>query len=267
MSRSSRRPPRRCRIEQVIDGKTLPRSFDRAAGRPALRQVVAFGVGARVAIGQASVAKGANETPATGALIETLALDGLLVTCDATHAQTETAKQVRDKGDDNLFGLKANRPRMLTDVAVFFADPPEPLPGFEPTDADHGRMEIWRHRVSHHVARLFSDRRYPGEPAMPDVAAILGDKTTRATRYYLSSAPSPPNASPKPCAPTGRSRTACTGCPTSPSTRIASATARTTGPRISPSCVASPSTSCVPRAQSSPSAENDPDGPTPSLDR
>jgi predicted transposase YbfD/YdcC len=181
----------------AIDGKTLRRSFDRAAGRSALHLVTAFGAGARVAIGQAAVAEGGNETLAARALLETLALDGLLVTGDAMHAQTATAQLVRDKGGDYLFALKANRPAMLAEVAAFFADPPAPLPVFETTDADHGRIEIRRHRVSHDVSWLFSDRRYADEPAMPDLATIacveadriVGDKTTRATRYYLSSAP------------------------------------------------------------------------------
>ena len=259
----------------AIDGKTLRRSFDRAAGRSALHLVTAFGAGARVAIGQAAVAEGTNEIVAARALLETLALDGLLVTGDALHTQSETAQLVRDKGGDYLFALKANRPTMRADVAAFFADPPAPLPVFETTDADHGRIEIRRHRVSHDVGWLFSDRRYPDEPAMPDLATIacveaeriVDGKTTRATRYYLSSAPLTPSASPKPCARTGRSRTVCIGCSTSPSTRTAPATARTTGPRTSQSSVASPSTSCAPPARSSPSAEseNAPDGPTPSL--
>ena len=71
----------------AIDGKTLRRSFDRAAGRSALHVVTAFGTGARVAIAQRAVPEGENETLAARALLETLALDGLLVTGDAMHAQ------------------------------------------------------------------------------------------------------------------------------------------------------------------------------------
>lgn len=184
----------------AIDGKTLRRSFDRAAGRSALQLVTAFGAGARVAVGQAAVAEGENEILAARALLETLALDGLLVTGDAMHAQTETARLVRDKGGDYLFTLKTNRPLMHADVVAFFADPPEPLPALETTDAGHGRIETRRHRVSHDVDWLLSDRRYPDEPAMPGLAAIacveseriVDGETTRATRYYVSSAPLTP---------------------------------------------------------------------------
>ena len=75
----------------AIDGKTLRRSFDRAAGRSALHVVTAFGSGARVAIAQRAVPEGENETLAARALLGTLALDGLLVTGDAMHAHEGTA--------------------------------------------------------------------------------------------------------------------------------------------------------------------------------
>ena len=71
----------------AIDGKTLRRSFDRAAGRSALHVVTAFGAEARVSLGQRAVAEGQNEITAARALLATLALDGALVTGDAVHAQ------------------------------------------------------------------------------------------------------------------------------------------------------------------------------------
>ena len=54
----------------AIDGKTLRRSFDRAAGRSPLHLVTAFGTGARVAIGQKAVAEGGNEILAARALLD-----------------------------------------------------------------------------------------------------------------------------------------------------------------------------------------------------
>ena len=185
----------------AIDGKTLRRSFDRAAGRSALHVVTAFGTGARVAIAQGAVAGGENETLAARRLLETLALDGVLVTGDAMHTHDGTAQVIIDRGGDYLFALKANRPAMLREVEAFFADPPAPLEPFETTDADHGRIETRRHRVTYDVDWLFSDRRYAGEPKFPGLATLAcveatrtetsgaaNGKTTRSTRYYLSSA-------------------------------------------------------------------------------
>ena len=67
----------------------------------------------------------------------------------------------------------------------------------ETVKADHGRIETRRHSVSHDVAWLASDHRFPGEPRFPGlkaiamVEAITEDKasgaTTTARRYYISS--------------------------------------------------------------------------------
>lgn len=176
----------------AIDGKTLRRSFDRAAGRSALHVVTAFGADARLSLGQRALAAGENEITAARALLATLALDGALVTGDAIHAQAETAQLVLDRGGDYLFALKANRPAMLAAVAAYFADPPAPLEVFETTDADHGRIETRRHRVTHSVDWLFGDRAEPGAPRMPGLVTLACVEARRddgppTTRYYLAS--------------------------------------------------------------------------------
>jgi predicted transposase YbfD/YdcC len=224
--------------------KTLRRSFDRAAGRSALHVVTAFGSGARVAIAQRAVAEGGNETLAARAMPETLALDGVLVTGDAMHAQADTAEVILGRGGDYLFALKANRPAVLREVEAFFAEPPEPLAVFETTDADHGRIETRRHRITHSVDWLFSDRRYAGEPRLPGLATLAcveatrteAGKTTRSTRYYLSSA----KLAPETFARAVRGHWAIENslrlrCSTSPSTRTVPETAATTDPKTSPS--------------------------------
>jgi len=177
----------------AIDGKTLRRSFDRAANRSALHVVTAFGADARLSVGQRAVAAGENEITAARALLATLTLGGALVTGDAIHAQAGTAQLVLDRGGDYLSALKANRPAMLEAVAAFFADPPAPLEAFTTTDADHGRIETRRHRVTHRVDWLFGDRAEPGAPAMPGLAMLACVEAVRddgppSTRYYLSSA-------------------------------------------------------------------------------
>jgi hypothetical protein len=129
----------------AIDGKTLRRSFDRAAGRSALHVVTVFGSHARLSIGQRAVGCGDSEITAARALLATLTLDGALVTGDALHAQSATAQLILDRGGDYLFALKANRPAMLREIAAFFDDPPEPQEVFETTNADHGRIEVRRH--------------------------------------------------------------------------------------------------------------------------
>ena len=97
----------------AIDGKTLRRSFDRAAGRSALHVVTAFGTEARVAIGQRAVAAGENEITAARALLETLTLEGMLVTGDALHCQAETAALIAARGGDQLVDVSVAEQRHL----------------------------------------------------------------------------------------------------------------------------------------------------------
>lgn len=184
----------------AIDGKTLRRSFDRAAGRSPLHVVTAFGTDARIVIGQRAVPRdgdaGGSEITAARALLETLCLNGVLVTADALHTQSDTAAIILARGGDYLFALKGNHPLMAAEVAEYFADPAQKLEVYQTVDADHGRIETRRHRVSHAVDWLFSDRRYKGEPRFPGLACLacvqstrqIGDTATTATRYYLSSA-------------------------------------------------------------------------------
>jgi predicted transposase YbfD/YdcC len=143
----------------AIDGKTLRRPFDRAAGRSALHVVTAFGTQARVGVGQRAVGPGENEVTAGRALLATLSLDGALVTGDAVHAQAETAELVLDRGGDYLFALRANRRAMLSEVAAFFAD--------------HDRVETRRHRPA-----TTSPPRGPPQAPSPQPSAPTGPSRT-----------------------------------------------------------------------------------------
>lgn len=59
-----------------------------------------------------------------------------------------------------------------------------------------GRIECRRHAICHTVDWLRSDRRYPGEPVFPDLAAVgrvaveieRNGQTERQVRYFLLSA-------------------------------------------------------------------------------
>lgn len=181
----------------AIDGKTLRRSFDRAAGRSALHVVTAFAGEAGLVLGQTAVPEGENEITAARALLGLVDLTGALVTADAIHCQGETARIVLERGGDYLFALKQNRPAALADVEAYFADPAALLAeSHETTDACHGRLEIRRHDVVHDVAWLFPDAKDPDRPPMPALATIgrvvarveREGRTSLSTRYYLSSA-------------------------------------------------------------------------------
>ena len=184
----------------AIDGKTLRRSFDTAAGRSPLAVVSAFASSTRTVIGQESYrcGEGDSEIVAARALLECLDLTGQLVTADALHCQNETAQLILDKGGDYLLRLKGNRPALHEAVTAYFAVP-EILSGLastQTTDADHGRLEERRAFVSHDLGWLKGPKRACNEPAAMPGLACLGmieatvtrnGKTTTTRHYHLSS--------------------------------------------------------------------------------
>ena len=181
----------------AIDGKTLRRSFDKAAARSPLHVVTAFAAEARVVIGQVAAGTKESEIIAARQLLGLLDLKDVLVTGDALHCQGETARLIQQKGGTWLFTLKDNRPSQRAEVEAWFADPlNRPAGEHTTTDAEHGRLELRRHRVSHDIGWLLSDRRHPDEAAMPGLAMIgeveattsRDGRTTTTRRLYLASA-------------------------------------------------------------------------------
>ena len=183
----------------ALDGKTSRRTHARARGREPLHLVSAWASRQRLVLGQQAADAKSNEITAIPLLLERLALTGALVTIDAIGCQTKIAETIIHKGADYLLAVKANWPALHGEVERYFADvPAADLDTFETTDGDHGRIELRRHAVSRDVAWLATDRRFPGEPRFPGLAAIAmveaeverdGQATTLARRYFLSSAP------------------------------------------------------------------------------
>jgi hypothetical protein len=152
-------------------------------------------------------------------------------------------------------GAGGDRPAVLREVPAFFADPPAPLAVFETTDADHGRIETRRHRIS----RPSAGSSPTAGIACVEATRTEAGKTTRSTRCYPSSA----KLAPETFARAVRGHRAIENSlrprrSTSPSTRTAPATAATTAPRTSPSSGASPSIGSTRPAPECPSPEAQP---------
>ena len=110
------------------------------------------------------------------------------------------------QGADYLLALKDNQ-RSLAEATALWFDGPEAatLPVHETTGADHGRIEIRRHRVSHDAGWRQSPRSTAGKPRFPGLTAVAmleaqverDGKTTLARRFLLSSL-APGSATPRP---------------------------------------------------------------------
>jgi len=182
----------------AIDGKTSRRTHDRAGGRNPLHLVSAWASRQRLVLGQQACEAKSNEITAIPLLLDRLALTGALVTIDAMGCQTKIAQKILDKGADYLLAVKANWPSLQGEIERFFDDLPDGAgERHQTTDGEHGRIEVRRHCVSHDVAWLITDRRFPDEPRFPGLKAIAmveaeverDGKTSRERRYYLCSLP------------------------------------------------------------------------------
>lgn len=180
----------------AIDGKTSRRTHDRARDRNPLHLVSARASGQRLVLGQQACAAKSNEITAIPLLLDRLAIRGALVTIDAMGCQTRIAQKILDKDADYLLAVKDNWPTLHAEIARAFDDPATPgLLTHTTVDGDHGRIEQRRHAVSHDVAFLDTDRRFPGEPRFPGLRAIAmveakverAGKISRERRFYLSS--------------------------------------------------------------------------------
>lgn len=79
-------------------------------------------------LGSEVVADKSNEIPAVRALCERLELDGRLVSIDALHTQTDTARQiVLAHGGDYVMTVKGNQPTVQAAVQASVPDPAAPL--------------------------------------------------------------------------------------------------------------------------------------------
>jgi predicted transposase YbfD/YdcC len=130
----------------AIDGKTLCGSGDVANGQDPRHLVEAWACEQGLTLGQRRSESGPNEIKAIPKLLETLVLEGCIVTIDAIGCQTDIAEAVCEAGADYVLRVKDNQKRLRADIERLFERRLER--GFEAdyTDVDggHGRVETRR---------------------------------------------------------------------------------------------------------------------------
>src|ERR687894_3264524 len=180
----------------AIDGKTVRRSGSRRHDHGPLHLVSAWASDQGLVLGQREVDGKSNEITAVPELLDTLHLDGCIVTLDAMGCQKEIAARIRAKGADYLLGLKANHGRAFEAVRehferTCFGRGSGGRPVFDAFDEGHGRLVRRRVFVSPAAKDL--------EPlcGWPDLSAVLAVETIRGVngahkveaeiRYLLTS--------------------------------------------------------------------------------
>jgi hypothetical protein len=113
-----------------VDGKTLRGSRGRDQAPPHLLSAILHQEA--VVVAQAAVPATTNEIPTLPALLAPLPLAGTVVTADALHTQSATARfLVEDKQADYVFTVKENQATLRDDIATLRLD------AFPPGGHDH----------------------------------------------------------------------------------------------------------------------------------
>jgi hypothetical protein len=155
---------------------------------------VAFGAGDATAVIRKPAPEGGSETLAACAMLEMLALDGVLVVVPAEQVRNEPAVIIHRRGGAYLVPVPANRPAMHRALSDLFAAPPKALRSLEAAVPLDGGVEIRRHRVARHVGCLLPSIDGTEETPPPGLVTVACVEVERApgattTSYYLASAP------------------------------------------------------------------------------
>ncbi len=178
----------------AIDGKTLRRSFDQAAGKTAVHMVNAYVHENHTVFGQIKVDDKSNEITAIPQLLEMLELKESTVTIDAMGCQKDIAQKIIDKQGDYVLALKGNQSSLLDDVQLFMDDLIAQGGGdnhdyYEGTEKGHGRIETRKCWSVDHIDWLKQRHNWAGLNSIAAVQCqrIDGEKKSTERRYFISS--------------------------------------------------------------------------------
>lgn len=103
----------------AFDGKTL-RGSGKRSGTDALHLMSAMVVGSGLVLTQQESLGKKNEIKTMQAMLQSLEVKGTLISADAMHTQTETARITRAEGADYVLQLKDNQKCLHDEVKAYF---------------------------------------------------------------------------------------------------------------------------------------------------
>lgn len=170
-------------------------------------------------LGQRATAQKSNEKTAIPELLSTLALEGCIVTIDAMGTQSNIARTIRDRGTDYVLTVKDNHPILAESIRDFFAQfkaAPQRTPHsvVETVEKDHGRLETLRCYAFDQITCLHDAQQWPDQKSFTVIESercIKRQSHPRAAPLHQQLGRRCSAAFASPSAPTGASKTSCTG--------------------------------------------------------
>jgi predicted transposase YbfD/YdcC len=177
----------------AIDGKTIRRSFDRAAGKAALHMVSAWCEANRLVLAQLATDAKSNEITAIPRPLEMLDIGGCVVTTDAMGCQKKIAEKIVERGGHYCLQLKENQPELHDLVKETFDELTSgklavPCHTHEETDGGHGRVETRRIWTTHWTDWYHARTEWAGLRSFACIESVreVDGKTSTDRRYYIS---------------------------------------------------------------------------------
>ena len=178
-----------------IDGKRVRGSYDKASGKAAIHMVSAYASASGLVLGQVKTSDKSNEITAIPELLETLYINGCIVTIDAMGCQRAIADKIIEKGADYILALKGNQGKLHDEVIECFDEAEKN--NFEGVTHDfhetieqsHGRHEERRHWLIKDIDQLTQKDKWRGlkNIGMIESKRIVNDEVSTEKRYYICS--------------------------------------------------------------------------------
>jgi len=179
----------------AIDGKALRRSHDRRNGLGAMFLVSAWSVENGISLGQVSTEEKSNEITAIPVLIDSINVQGAIVTIDAAGCQKNIAKQIVDANGDYVLALKGNQGNLHKRIIKWVDQQFEndwlgvARELLETSEKKHGREDMYSYIQFPVPENLVGRENWPKLKTI-GVAIRMSESQGKGTvdmRYYLSS--------------------------------------------------------------------------------
>lgn len=172
-----------------VDGKTIRGSRGKDF-HSATHIVTAWSNSNQLIIGQVKVDQKSNEITAIPVLLDSLLIEGSIVTIDAMGCQKEIATKIRSKKGEYILAVKQNQPDLLDDIKDSFKMlPPEEFT--EHLDFGHGRIETRKCSVISDLSLIEKPTLWKSLGTIIRIESQRYIKATgitqSETRYYISS--------------------------------------------------------------------------------
>lgn len=180
--------------EQIaFDGKVLRGSKHNEIN--ALQLMTAMVVDNGLIIYQKETDKKTNEIPVMQSMLKSMSIDNAVITADAMHCQTETAKVVREKNADYVLQVKSNQGKLNQEIEAYFhkirRDTPELLETnhFLEIDGEHGRINERHYRLLPITSWFDETEKFKDSFAVIEVerTRTFKNKIESETSYYITS--------------------------------------------------------------------------------